>query len=246
MKKLLSIAAAITVAANLITPVLAVDTASGNTVTESASGNVNMDVVLLAQSGEYTLVGTPYEYSSKLPTILISDTDGSEQFVSINSAIDSGKFFTVEYLTSETYADLCTALKATTLRNAQVAEVANIEANDLAKTQAKQQGGAVLTLKVAGIVATDRVAVVHFHGDEKEVLPATAGDGTVKFTLPEDFSPFVVVKLSEGVDVQGSSSSTLHRASNTSSTPSATSSTTASSTSTTTSSGYAVPNTAVK
>lgn len=238
--KILSIAAAITVAANLITPVLAVETASGNTasgntVTEETTSDVNGSVAGI-DGAFFTSDSSDLSDTTK-PVIVINE-DGDE--VAAVKAEISGKTVTqyVSGLGDKYYSAVCNALSVSSLNGAEIAGVFNIDANSVTKNAIKAMGGSTtLTIPVSGIVSTDRVAVIHYHGTEKYVLPAVAGDGTVSFTITEEFCPYVIIKLPEAKKnyLRPSSSS-----------PSTSTSSTTSTSASTTATGYAVPNTAVK
>lgn len=192
------------------------------------------------------------DLTSEKPIIVVNE-DGDELFDSVKSeTADKNAYFS--NLGTAIYSRLCEALGTNTLIDAQIVGVVNIDATVSAKEAIQNASGSVsVTIPVNDIVSSDRVALVHYHnvdgGRNVEVIPATAGDGTITFELPDEFSPFVIVKLPVGSKKGYLPSNSTNNSSKTSSssmtTSTATTSTAASDT-TSTPSGYTVPNTAVK
>lgn len=86
----------------------------------------------------------------------------------------------------------------------------DVDATQLAK-DAIADGTVNITVALSGAKSSDKYVAVHFKdASTAEVIPCTAGDGTVTITMGNSFSPVMILSYSEGSSTSKSSSKTAN------------------------------------
>lgn len=206
--KVISFAAAVAVAASMITPVMAANIGSA-TNTGVSSSTTTAIVTDSEGNAKSVAVETTTDSSAVSRTdaaVLVVNTEKTEHVQAVEAEITKAET-TTAYIQSlpDVIANAVTEALGGDTSVAQVVGVINIDANQLMKDLTSS---AVVKLPVDGATSSDKFVLVHYGTNLYEEIPANAGDGYITFTVdPSNLSPFVVLKVAGTGSTSSSSSS---------------------------------------
>lgn len=212
--KLISAFAAIAMMAVSFTPIMAewhpsqaqtgVDVPAGSkTVTTSSGKALTVTTGSVSEDDEAIVIST------------VSNTTDATTKAIYNKALQFSSKSTDAFLSEfgSLQTDVQAKLKEIAGSNAKSDDLEMLGMFDVHATEAAKaaigEGGTVdITVSISGVKASGKYVAVHFTSESTaEVIPCTAGDGTVTFTMGQSYSPVMILSYTEGSSTSKSSSS---------------------------------------